>query len=140
MLFRSVCLASIATLSTASDAQQGMVEESIEAEVRSSGGRQVSGASIFIPLHCRYLDHDVEIVKEEPSGTFRPSGTVRSNTSSSGYTDFGVTIARDDVSKSERNVVLVVGASKYAATAPSVYLRARLSVRMSCDDAHEGQS
>jgi hypothetical protein len=118
-------LASIAMFSSASSAQQRSVETSVEAEVRSSGGIRVSTAAVSIPVECRYRDHEVQILKDEPSGTFKPRTTSNS-------TSFNVTIWRDQNSQSERTVVLAVVAFKSAANGPNLYLKARLSVQMSC--------
>lgn len=119
-------LASIAMFSSASDAPHGLVEKSVEAAVRSSVGVRTSGASIVIPRECHYRDHEVQILAEEPKGTFKPGATGDS-------TSFKVTIGRDQISQSERTVVLVLVAFKSAADGPNLYLKARLSVRMSCD-------
>lgn len=127
------CLASIATFSSASDAPHELVERSVEAEVRSSEGIRTSSAAVAIPLECHYRDHDVEILKEEPPGTFKPRTTSNS-------TSFSVTIGRDQNSHAERTVVLVVVAFKSADNEPNLYLKARLSVRMSCDGEKAGQS
>ena len=121
-------LASIAMLSNAADAPHGLVERSVEAEVRSSDGIRTSSAAVSIPNECHYRDHEVEILKEEPLGTFKPRTTSNS-------TSFNVTIARDKNSQAERAVVLVVVAFKSAADGPNFYLKARLSVHMSCDDS-----
>lgn len=125
-------LASFAMLSGASGGLQQFVEESVEAEVGSSGGVRVSSASIVIPLDCRYRKHEVQILKEEPSGTFKPGATGDSSS-------FKVTIGRDQNSQSERIVVLTVTAYK-SDSGPAVYLKARLSVHMSCDGDYAGDS
>ena len=119
------CLASIAVFSSASSAQQGFVETTVEAEVRSSRGVRVSSASIAIPLDCRYHKNEVQIVKQEPPGTFKPRAAGDS-------TSFNVTVVRDPNSKSERVVVLTVVAYK-SGDGPDLYLKARLSVHMSCE-------
>jgi hypothetical protein len=127
------CLALIAMFSSASKAQPQLVEESVEAEVRSSGGIEVSSAAVGIPRECHYLDHEIQFLNEEPPGTFRTRTTGNS-------TSFNVTIGRDQHSQSERIVVLVVVAFKYSASGPNLYLKARLLVHMSCDSDNSGQS
>ena len=75
----------------------------------------------------------MQILKAEPSGTFRPRTTSNS-------TSFNVTIGRDQNSQSERVVVLAVVAFKSAPHGPNLYLKARLSVQMSCAGDDVGQS
>lgn len=127
----SGCLASIATFANASDAPHELLERSVEAEVRSGGGIRTSSAAVLIPAECQYRDHEVQILKEEPSGAFKPRTTSNS-------TSFNVTIGRDQNSQAERTVVLVVVAFKSSADGPNLYLKARLSVRMSCDAGKAG--
>jgi hypothetical protein len=71
----------------------------------------------------------VQILAEEPKGTFKPR-TIADSTS------FNVTIGRDQSSQSERIVALVVVAFKSVADGPNLYLKARLSVRMTCDSGN----
>ena len=127
------CLALIAMFSSTSRAQQQLVEESADAEVRSSGGIQVSSGAIGIPLECHYLDHEVQLLNEEPPGSFKSRTTSNS-------TSFSVTIGRDQHSQSERTVVLVVVAFKSSGNGANLYLKARLLVHMSCDGDNSGQS
>src|SRR4030095_16348234 len=104
-------LASIAMFSNASEAPHGLIEKSVEAAVKSSAGIRTSGASIVIPRECHYRDHEVQILAEEPKGAFKPRTTADS-------TSFNVTIGRDQISQSERTVVLVVVAFKSAGDVP----------------------
>jgi hypothetical protein len=122
----SVIVGYLASITSFANASNGLVEKSVEAEVRSSDGIRTSSAAVQIPAHCHFRDHEVQILREEPSGTFKPRTTSDS-------TSFNVTIGRDPNSQAERTIVLVVVAFKSAATGPDLYLKARLSIRMSFD-------
>ena len=131
--FIAGCLASLVTSANASEGPHNVLERAVEAEVRSSGGIRTSSAGVAIPAECHYRDHEVQILKEEPSGTFKPRTT-------SDATSFNVTIGRAQNSQAERTVVLVVVAFKSSADGPNLYLKARLSVRMSCDTGNAAES